>query len=150
MYKESFYIIHVYAPIAIGALIYTLFREDVLLIFRIYEQLFFSEWLIHIRESTMDWDVSSYVRYPLPDALWVYAFASFLCVKWVGEPASMWRTAFLVIPFLLGPGSELAQYLFPALGTFDVIDLYSMMFAYIAAYSISTYVKIEEWYDGEK
>lgn len=149
MYKEIFYIVHVYAPIVIGALIYTLFREDVLLIFRIYEQLFFSEWLIHIRESTMHWDVSSYVRYTLPDALWVYAFASFLCVKWVGEPTSTWRTAFIVLPFLLGPGSEVAQFIFPTLGTFDVIDLYSMVLAYIAAYSVSKYVQ-KEWYHGEK
>ncbi|OCS93085.1 hypothetical protein A6K76_00945 [Caryophanon latum] len=97
----------------------------------------------------MHWDVSSYVRYTLPDALWVYAFASFLCVKWVGEPTSMWRTTFIVLPFLLGPGSEVAQFIFPTLGTFDVIDLYSMVLAYIAAYSVSKYVQ-KEWYHGEK
>ncbi|MEE1131319.1 MAG: hypothetical protein UHX00_06845 [Caryophanon sp.] len=141
MIKSKFYIVHVYSPIIVGALIYTLFREDGLLIFRMYEQLFFSEWLTYVRQYTMDLYVSSYVMYTLPDALWVYAFTSFMCINWVHEQVSMWRTVFLLLPLLLGAGSEVAQYVLPVLGTFDIADLWSMVLAYLVAYSIVKYMK---------
>lgn len=137
VYKNCFYIFHVYSPILIGAIIYTFFREDVLLIFRIYERLFFGEALLHTRDITMEWHVHPYILYTLPDFLWMYAFTCFLSSQWIHEEPSTWRTMFIITPLLLGAGGEIGQYFMPTLGTFDAVDLWSLLIAYVIAYTMT-------------
>lgn len=138
------YFIHIYFPILIGAIIYTFFRADKLFIFLLYEKLFFSEYLAVIRQYTMNWYMPDYIVYTLPDALWVYAFTIFLYTIWLFEKPSKWRAFFLSIPLMLGVGSEIGQYFFPVLGTFDWVDFGSMLFSYLLAYNMTKYLMKRE------
>ncbi|PYF05612.1 hypothetical protein [Ureibacillus chungkukjangi] len=126
---------HIYLPIILGGLIYTLFRVDTLLIFKVYK-LFQIDSIIHqIRAISVNLDIPSFVKYSLPDGLWVYAFTYFLVSMWrFDEDSGKVKYLIMGIPLLLGGGAEILQLFIHQMGTFDVQDLLISLLAFAAAY----------------
>lgn len=52
---------HIYVPILFGGLIYTLFRVDTLLVFKLYENFHINQFLNNLREVTLLWHIPSFV-----------------------------------------------------------------------------------------
>ena len=129
----SFY--HVWIPVLIGGLIYTLFRVDTLLVFKMYEFLQVDGFIDYVRSYTMLWEIPDFVKYSLPDGLWVYAFTYFVVSLWkFDESKGKEKYIFMIIPLLCGVGGELLQLYFKSIGTFDFHDLIISLLAYIAGY----------------
>ena len=64
-----------------------------------------------------------WVRFSLPDALWVYAL-TFTVIALQRRSSPLVRAAYLMVPLVLGPGAELAQAVGLVPGTFDPTDLW--------------------------
>ncbi|MGE7665811.1 hypothetical protein ACQKMN_08815 [Ureibacillus composti] len=126
---------HIYIPIIIGGLIYTLFRVDTLLIFKVYEVLQVDVFIKRLRENTMFWGIPNFVKYSLPDGLWVYAFTYYIASIWkFDESENKAKYIFMSIPLICGLGGELIQLFYQKVGTFDLQDLVISLIAYIAGY----------------
>jgi len=69
-----------------------------------------------------------WVRFTLPDALWVFALAWAMLVMTRGA-ARRERVAWLALPVALGPGAELLQLVGALPGTFDPLDLMACLIA---------------------
>ena len=118
-----------------GGLIYTLFRVDTLLVFKMYEFLQVDGFIDYVRSYTMLWEIPDFVKYSLPDGLWVYAFTYFVVSLWKFDGSKgKERYIFMMIPLLCGVGGELLQLYFKSIGTFDFHDLSISLLAYIAGY----------------
>ena len=131
--RGSFY--HVCIPVVMGGLIYTLFRVDTLLVFKMYEFLQVDGFIDYVRSYTMLWEIPDFVKYSLPDGLWVYAFTYFIVSLWKFDGSRGGeKYIFMTTPLLLGAGVELVQLYFKSIGTFDFRDLVISLLAYIAGY----------------
>ncbi|HWK24580.1 MAG TPA: hypothetical protein VNS08_16245 [Ureibacillus sp.] len=126
---------HIYLPIIIGGTIYTLFRVDNLLVFQMYEILQIDGLIDSFREHSLVLEIPSFVKYSLPDGLWVYAFTYFLVSLWkYEENAGKEKYLIMIVPLWLGVGGEIMQIFFSQIGTFDFQDLLISLIAYIAGY----------------
>lgn len=126
---------HIYLPIIIGGMIYTLFRVDTLLVFKVYEFLHIDRFIANFRESTLALEIPDFVKYSLPDGLWVYAFTYFLVSIWkFEENTGKEKYLIMLIPLCLGVGGEVMQIFFSQIGTFDYQDLFISLIAYIVGY----------------
>lgn len=124
-------------PIFIGGLIYVLFRVDSLSVFRFIELAGLDNWLSPIRERTMTWEVNSFIKYSLPDGLWVYSFSYFIFSIWLlTVEEKFMKYLFISTPLLFGIGGEIAQLAFPIIGTFDWQDLFISLVAYLLAFVV--------------
>lgn len=118
------YIIHVIVPLLFGGSIYLLFRSEQLYMFRWVKQLGMNEQLLSLRlryryigEMLPDWALHS-----LPDALWLYAFASFMFLLWEGTKATR-QWLWCIIPILVAIVWEIGQAFQWWAGTFDWWDI---------------------------
>jgi len=126
---------NIYVPVLIGIMIYTFFRVDTLLVFKLYEWLQIDGVLDYLREITLGWNIPSFVKYSLPDGLWVYAFTYYLASLWsFDESVGKMKYFIMAIPFFLGVGGEVIQIYFNEIGTFDLYDLAISLFAFFAGY----------------
>ncbi len=112
-------LVHVVAPIVIGATIYVLFRDTTLTVFRWIEMLGLTDY-VHVLRSAVAgarWAPHAVVV-TLPDGLWVYAGTAWMCSIW------KWTVnAWTLLPASIGVFSELGQLCGLVPGTFDVADL---------------------------
>ncbi len=129
--------IHVFLPIIFGGLIYILFRSDSLLMFKWFEFLGLSNIIYIVRECVINISLVDWVRYSLPDGLWVYSFSTVLIILWNENKTLLFY--FLLIPFLLGPGVEILQFFKLFEGTFDLMDLIIT----IVAFSLSLFFNLK-------
>ena len=127
-------ILHIGIPILIGACIYTFFRTDALMVFRFYEMLHIDGWINAIRVHTMTWDIHPFIKYSLPDGLWVYAFTYYMASIWNDREKHRMKYVYLLSPFLFGVGGEVIQIFLPQIGTFDMNDFLISTVAYMAAF----------------
>lgn len=119
-----------------------LFRVDSLSIFWLIEKIGLDNWLNPIRERTMMWDINSFIKYSLPDGLWVYSFSYFIFSIWLAPTEEkVLKYLFLSIPLLLGVGGEIAQLAFPAVGTFDSQDVAVSLSAYFLAFAVIKFTR---------
>jgi hypothetical protein len=72
-FKQSFFVINVILPVAIGGLIYILFRVDTLWVFTWLKYAGLYETVMTLRETTYaaSSDIPAHLLYSLPDGLWV-------------------------------------------------------------------------------
>src|SRR6188508_1513709 len=94
---------HVAAPLVVGALLYLGFRSDRLLGWQWADAIGIGSVAHAARSLVQDLAVPDWVRFSLPDALWVYALA--YAVARVQRTASRTeRAAWLAIVLAFGPG----------------------------------------------
>lgn len=119
-----------------------LFRTDSLSIFRLFELIGLDNWLNSIREKTMMWNINSFIKYSLPDGLWVYSFSYFIFNIWFAETKEkIMKYLFISIPLLCGVGGELMQLAWPIVGTFDWQDLLVSLGAYLLAFAVIKFTR---------
>lgn len=131
------YITQVLIPLLIGGSIYILFRSKQLYLVRYVYKIGGKEQLTAIRkqaEEIGEW-LPSWVLHTLPDALWLYAFASFMYLLWQGAGASQ-QWLWSIMPLLVALIWEIGQAFHWWKGTFDWWDM--------AAYSIVSMIIIRK------
>jgi len=119
-----------FAILITGGLIYVGFRDKSLLMFRWFEQLGISSEVDAFRVLVNSEGVYGWLKYSLPDGLWVFAYMFLVDAIWNGSKSiSSYIFIFSLPGFALL--SEFLQYfgLFP--GVFDWIDVASYSFAII-------------------
>lgn len=116
-------LIFVVLPISIGGLIYIISRSKSLKIFKWFEKVNMSNEVALIRDQFSIFKLPNWIRYNLPDLLWVFSFTSLLFLIW-NMKISKESIVYLVIPMGLGIISELGQLFSIVNGTFDKLDLF--------------------------
>lgn len=124
MLKNTVFI-HVLLPLLIGGLIYVLFRNESLIMFKWFDNLGLLEQIKGLRAvlNPMKSILPNWVYYSLADGLWTYAFVSAYLIYY---KVDYW----LLLPFVLSIGVEILQYFQLFQGTFDVIDLLCCIVGY--------------------
>jgi len=126
--------LHVVAPVLTGATIYLLYRTENLYVFR---------WVAAVGGSSVVDGLRGYmtgpgkllppwVRFVLPDGLWVYALTSCMMLIWGtsgGGAGRFWTYSGIAI----GIAGEVGQGMGCVPGTFDVLDLFISTVGFAAA-----------------
>lgn len=75
-----------------------------------------------IRSFFVPYYFPDWIRFNLPDLLWVFGFTSVMLIIWK-DAASNIKCFYIVLPLIIGIGSEILQCLIPNFGTYDSIDI---------------------------
>lgn len=125
--ENSKKIIHAFFSMFIGSMIYILFREKRLLMFKWFKFIKLDFVINFLRDSFYKYRIyiSKSVLFSLPDALWVYSFTMFLSIYFKNK----------IILSSIFVGSmiiEILQLWFVT-GTFDMYDVIYMFILYLIA-----------------
>lgn len=114
----------VVVPLVIGAAIYLLWRERNLLMFAWVDAAGLGPGLDAARSATASFGarLPAWVRYSLPNGLWIFALNAALLRIWRGGHP-LFRGLWLALALALGTGAELLQAAGLLPGTFDLTDL---------------------------
>lgn len=120
-------IIHIFLPIFVGSMIYILFREENLLMFKWFKFLKLNFIINFLRYNFYKYRIyiPQSVLFSLPDAFWVYSFTMFLSIYFKNR----------IILSSIFVGSiiiEILQLWF-IIGTFDIYDVIYMFTLYLIA-----------------
>ncbi|NBB81557.1 MAG: hypothetical protein GVY36_19310, partial [Verrucomicrobia bacterium] len=111
--------------IAVGGIIYIMWREQTLLMFDWFDLIGLSSVIGFIRNyGVMIGYPPEWVIFSLPNALWV--FGGFLLFFSIWEKESLERKIWLVLFSTIALGSELAQLIGFIPGTYDSVDMFLM------------------------
>lgn len=80
-----------------------------------------------IRKFFSDYQISDWIRFNLPDLLWVFGFTSVMLIIWKGVQSKI-KLLYIILPLFIGVASELLQYFNPNFGTFDLSDIFFYTF----------------------
>ena len=116
-------LVHVVAPVALGAAVYLLWRSRRLPVFRLVEAVRADALVRGAREHAAGARplLPDAVLFAVPDALWVYALTAALALVWRGRRGRL-GAAFVSLGVVLGVGSEGGQLAGTLPGTFDPMD----------------------------
>ena len=128
--------IHVVIPMLVGGVIYILFREQNILMFRWFDFLGFDYLTTHSKEAFYNNNMLPFwVKYSLPDGIWVYSMTSLMLIIWHNNTSSFKYIWILIGPFF-GLFLELGQLVNIISGTYDHIDLLFTIFFSIIPFLI--------------
>ncbi len=116
-------IIHVVAPLIIGTMIYLLFRSTTLRVFSWIDKAGMTNIIEKLRSFVhpLSKCLPDWIKYSLPDSLWVYSLTSALLIIWSDDKKMAIYS--LLIPITLGCVYEIGQITKWIPGTFDFRDL---------------------------
>ena len=115
-------IVYVLLPISIGGLIYIISRPKTLKLFRWVKNLNLDNWTNNIRKEFIHVEFPYWIKYNLPDFLWVFSFTSLMLIIW-NKGLFKENIFYIIFPTLVGVLSELGQLLNTISGTFDYMDI---------------------------
>ncbi len=107
----------------VGGWIYITWRHEELLMFEWFRAMGLQEMVDAVQSMSLaarqpaDW-----VRFSLPDGLWVYSFTCFMLALWNAR-LSLPNLPWIIAPAALAVLSEIAQVIGLLPGTFDLVDL---------------------------
>jgi hypothetical protein len=133
--KLLFFSIHVLLPLFLGGVVYILWRDPNLLMFRWFGAAGLGpaiDWL-RVGTASAQTALPHWFVYSLPDGLWVYALTALMIFVWSGVRSIPLKIFWLSLGLLIGAGSELAQLAGILPGAFDPIDLVVCLIAPAAA-----------------
>lgn len=139
MNRRVFKIILSFLILAIGGLIYVGWREKSLLMFKWFEQLGVSNEIDKFRGWVNSEGIYGWVKYSLPDGLWLFAYMFLVDAIWNGTRSIATYIFIFSLP-ILALMSEILQYCELVPGVFDWIDVISYLFA-IMLYVIIKIIK---------
>jgi hypothetical protein len=125
--------------LAIGGLIYALWRSPSLLMFHWFDAGGIAPIIDRSRGYVHSIHVATWIRYSLPDALWACSGVFLFSAIWA-ESASPVRYIWISIAPLLAIGGELAQFMHLIPGTFDVVDLLVCVFLSAASLAVTRWL----------
>jgi peptidoglycan/LPS O-acetylase OafA/YrhL len=117
-------------PIIVGGLIYITYRVDTLKMYTLIDKIGMTSFVIFFRENDFlqGLHIPDWVKYSLPDALWIFSFTYSLLLLWqfkVTRTNAFW----LLIAPATGLFLEIGQFFGVISGTFDIIDLLLLIVA---------------------
>ena len=116
--------------LSVGAGIYICFRATELRFFHIFPDGKLPVWLTNIREWLAKTNVPEWIRYSLPDGLWLLSYLLFMDLIW-DEGMKPWKLFFLVMLPLGTLIAEILQMFHVIPGTGDLFDLIFYLIAII-------------------
>lgn len=124
-------------PVFIGGMLYICFRSEKLVMFEWFNLLGIKSIITSIRTSELLRIISvpSWVKFSLPDALWLFSMISSIMIVWdykLDYQSKLW----LCFVISIGIFSEIGQLFSFVPGTFDIIDLILLSFASILPFLI--------------
>jgi len=130
---RDFIVLNIIFPLIIGFLIYLIFRDENLIIYRWFESIGVLNVLLpnnfDLSELTIAVYIPSWAKYSLSDGIWMYAFTSTIFLIWIHKINLYW----VLLPLILGIGYEISQYFDYIPGTFDYTDLIFLVLFYFLA-----------------
>lgn len=114
-------IVNCIIPVSVGGFIYILGRNECITMFHWMELINLKMPIQHLRtayKASALAPLPHWVLYSLPDGLWMYSFTAAIFLLWKCR-----LNAYLLIPLILGSGSEIGQYFDIVRGTYDTADL---------------------------
>lgn len=120
-----------------GCAIYLLFRSTSLNIYQWCTELGLSNIIDSFRYIVQDWDIPEWIKYSLPDGVYVTAYILIMDAIWQNDDSLIKHFIIALVP-VVTITSEIFQYFGLVKGTFDFCDLifYSVPFV---AYYINKY-----------
>lgn len=127
-------LLHIILRLGIGSLIYILWRTPTLRVFRWFDTLGITWWILRLRQffAPCRAFVPAWALFSLPVALWMYAMVAWFQMALSGSDRLI-RWIWLSIALTLGVGSELGQLCRLVPGTFDGRDVAFYLAGWIAA-----------------
>ena len=121
-----------FSTLLLGGLIYVSFRIESLRMFSWFNSINFSKVIYKIRMYSLNYEstVPDWVKYSLPDGLWLFSFISLILITWKNEINSsnlFWLIGLPLIALL----SEIGQSISIIRGTFDWTDIAMYLFGFI-------------------
>lgn len=113
----------------IGGLIYIGYRSETLLMFKWFECIGISDYIIHFRDICSKYNIPYFIKYSLPDGLWLLSYMMIIGTIWDNRNYTYYLFIY-IIPFA-AISMELIQIIFSSLGTFDILDILSYVMAII-------------------
>ena len=131
-------------PIIIGALIYIFFRTNSLFVFNWLKTIGLYDFVIYLRTFTIPYRnyLPHWILFSLPDALWTYSITYLMLGIWCFEKSNIKYLWIFLGPFV-GITSEILQIYKVIPGTFDVVDLYLILFFVLFTFS-SFYIQLHQ------
>ena len=126
--------------LAIGCLIYLLFRSKTLYIYVWCKALGLSTFVDVFRENVQNWNVSNFVRFSLPDGFYCAAYILMIDAIWHDDNRKVKYFLLSLVP-IITIVSEILQFYGVVRGTFDVMDLLCYLIPPIA-YIIITFITL--------
>ena len=106
----------------IGSIIYIVFRDKNLLMFKWFDILGLSNQINYIRLSFSETTIPNYILFNYPDGVWIYSFVSLMLILWKKIKSNFKYFWYFIAP-ILGIFAEIGQYINWVPGTFDFFDL---------------------------
>tara|TARA_B100002051_G_C16742557_1_gene645244 strand:- start:5050 stop:5469 length:420 start_codon:yes stop_codon:yes gene_type:complete len=129
-------ITHVVIPILIGSSIYLIYRSETLIMFGWFNALGVSDLVSKLRNfSLFNSQIPLWIKYSLPDGLWVYSLTSLMIIIWQDVKSKSkyyWIASSIIIAIVI----ELGQYLRLIPGTYDILDIILCLIAFTLAFLI--------------
>lgn len=125
-------------PLLIGFLIYAFGRSKLLIMnIMIYNSVFGSFFQSMEQFIITKIPTNEFVKYSLPDGLWLFAFGNALMLfrKYIWNSFKLYIKIFFVTIIV-----EVLQIIFEPIGTFDVNDILAYFFAFILSSTLSFYI----------
>lgn len=130
MRKGTFLTIHIILPLLIGFIIYGLFRNGDLKIYKWLETMGYKASSdFNLLGSQLATYIPNWSKFSLSDGIWMYVFTSSMFLVWSHKVNMFW----LIMPLVIGIGLELSQLYEFIPGTFDYVDLLFLVSAYVLA-----------------
>jgi hypothetical protein len=126
--KLRLVLIHSFLPLALGAILYLLFRSEHLKVIELFSVFGIENQLMIVRNQFIDLksNIPSWIYYSAPDGLWSYSFIASYSFLW-SERSNLWQ--YLAVFFCLS--YEILQGLKILPGTFDFMDLAMIALGFI-------------------
>jgi len=115
-----------FLPILVGGFIYVISRTETILFFNWTKAVRIENGIKAIREFFKNYKLSEWIKFNLPDLLWVFGFTSVMIIIWRSYKSKT-KIFYIALPFLIGISSELIQFYNPKYGTFDFYDIVCYM-----------------------
>lgn len=117
-------------PLILGGLIYLTYRTDALLMFVWFNKTGLSDQINFLRtnEQLQNLIIPDWVKFSLPDALWLFSFTYVLLILWdfkINRQSAFWL---FLVP-IIGLFSEIGQSIGIISGTYDMVDLTLLLIA---------------------
>ncbi|WP_323787896.1 hypothetical protein [Psychroserpens sp.] len=111
-----------FLPIFIGGFIYIINRTETILFFNWIKAVQMENGIKYIRDLFGNYHLSEWIKFNLPDLLWVFGFTSVMLIIWK-EIQSQVKMLYIILPLVIAETSEIVQYFIPTFGTFDFKDI---------------------------
>lgn len=127
-----------FLTILLGGFIYVSFRVESLRMFSWFNSISLYKVITATRNYTLNYDflIPDWVKFSLPDGLWLFSFISLILITWKNEINSsnlFWLIGLPIIALL----SEIGQSISIVQGTFDWIDIAMYLIGFMLPFIIN-------------